>query len=71
MKMPKIIGCLTGLMCFCLLLVAGSAMAKGPQGVAMGSHNLSTSGGLNGSATEDEICVFCHTPHGGSTDGPL
>ena len=40
-------------------------------------HNLSTSG--TGSYKSDsasaggtsEICVFCHTPHGGNTDAPL
>ncbi|MDA3788887.1 MAG: hypothetical protein PF503_10390 [Desulfobacula sp.] len=35
-------------------------------------HNLSVTGpGINKAATEDEICIFCHVPHGGRTDIPF
>lgn len=58
---------------------------RGPAGVAAGLHNLSESGadpnfpffpwGAPGTSPyrtdEDQICVFCHTPHGGSLTGPL
>ncbi|PLX96037.1 MAG: hypothetical protein C0621_02525 [Desulfuromonas sp.] len=49
-----------------------SAMAKGVAGIANTMHNMSktTSSPYNAS-DEDEICIFCHTPHGGSLDGPL
>lgn len=54
-----------------IVLVVSPALAKGPQGVKNGSHNLSTSGVVAPSNNEDEICVFCHTPHGSAANGPL
>lgn len=63
-----------------LLLVSSPAWTKGPPGVTNGPHNLSTTGVLAGpfgaipspyASDEDEICVFCHTPHGGTLTGPL
>lgn len=60
-----------------LLLAAGVAYAKGPAKVANGVHNLSKTGIFpDGSSSwyatdESSICVFCHTPHGGTTTGPL
>lgn len=47
--------------------------ARGPQGVANTPHNLSTTTfePWYQSSNEDEICIFCHTPHGGSLNGPL
>ena len=54
-------------------LAWGGGVNSGPSKVSVGSHNLSTSGpspfGYN--TDEDQICVFCHTPHGGTLDGPL
>jgi putative hemolysin len=63
-------------MFFILLLFQASAVAvMGPQGVANTAHNLSSQDGgtldYYVSDNEDEICIFCHTPHGGSLDGPL
>lgn len=41
-------------------------------GVAATSHNLSTSGpGTYKSATETEVCKFCHTPHAAVANTPL
>lgn len=59
-----------------LLLPAPAALAvRGPQGVSKTVHNLSSDhGGLwdqYHSDNEDQVCIFCHTPHGGSLDGPL
>ncbi|AMV73357.1 putative extracellular tetraheme cytochrome c [Desulfuromonas sp. DDH964] len=58
-----------------LLLCSGLAFAKGTAGVANTWHNLSTTGPVAGMASyatnEDEVCIFCHTPHGGNTTGPL
>lgn len=35
-------------------------------------HNLSVSGtGDVRASTETEVCIFCHTPHGGSNQAPL
>lgn len=56
------------------LLSASLAFAvKGPADVAATPHNLSTNAPLwmLASPNEDEICIFCHTPHGGSLTGPL
>lgn len=47
-----------------LMLVASGAMAANITG---SSHDLSAlATGLDG-----ELCVFCHTPHGGGTQAPL
>lgn len=58
-----------------MLLPLTPALAKGPANVANTWHNLSTTGPVVGMASyatnEDEVCIFCHTPHGGNTTGPL
>lgn len=50
-----------------------SLAVRGPQNIANTPHNLSSSSPTlqYGSTNEEEICIFCHTPHGGSLDGPL
>jgi len=41
-------------------------------GVATTKHNLSLSGpGTLKAAAEDQICIFCHTPHNSAPSGPL
>lgn len=54
--------------------------ARGPSNIRNTVHNLSSihpKKGLNEineaylSSNEDEVCIFCHTPHGGSLTGPL
>ncbi len=56
-------------------LIAGSAAAGGLSGSIINTrHNLgSTGGGPNHAAAADtaEICIFCHTPHGGDTGAPV
>lgn len=55
-----------------LLFVATNLWALGPADVSVGVHNLGSTGTYQGKATnEDEICIFCHTPHGGTLTGPL
>jgi hypothetical protein len=61
-----------------LLLSPAAALAvRGPQGVSKTVHNLSTGDGVYNpfdpyvSDNEDQVCIFCHTPHGGSLAGPL
>lgn len=59
-----------------LAVVASSALAKGTPGVTNTIHNLSTSSPAYYfpayvSDNVSEVCVFCHTPHGGRTEGPL
>lgn len=62
---------------FSLILMVFSSLAwgKAPVGVSKGVHNLSSTGGdfwrQQYTSNVDEICVFCHTPHSGSLDGPL
>ncbi len=58
-----------------LLLVSSAWAVKGPQGIEYTPHNFSSTGDFlfaaYASFNEDEICVFCHTPHGGQVDSPL
>ena len=50
-----------------LLMAAAPAKAARIPDVVNTKHNLSVSGPGNVKATvEDEVCVFCHTPHGAS-----
>ena len=57
-----------------LALISGSAVA----GIANTKHNLSSTNALgtvngdtaNKTSNTDQICVFCHTPHGANTDAP-
>jgi hypothetical protein len=60
-----------------LLLVATNVWAVKTLDVSGTRHNLSsTSVNIPGgnyfmAVNEDEVCIFCHTPHGGSLSGPL
>jgi len=58
----------------------GGTLTERNEGIAATKHNLSVTAGrdtitgattLTGLTDYGEICVYCHTPHGGSTDGPL
>lgn len=50
------------------MVAAGSAVA----GIANTKHNLGSAGnGPNKVSDTGEICVFCHTPHGGDTGAPV
>ena len=61
------------------LSVPSIVFARGPQEIGYTLHNLSISGfnakkmlpSEYAANNEDRICVFCHTPHGGSLDAPL
>lgn len=50
-----------------MLLTAGMAMA----GIATTKHNLSSAGTSSIKGSIDQICVYCHTPHGGDVTIPL
>lgn len=66
-----------------IVMATSSAIAvKGPQAVVTTRHNLSTTsaqydqqwlapGNNYDSSDEDEVCIFCHTPHGGTLAAPL
>jgi predicted CXXCH cytochrome family protein len=51
-----------------LALVTAIATVAFPQSIVGSRHDLSTTGGIaNRSTNESQVCVFCHTPHQGST----
>lgn len=54
-----------------MLLAAATLMASPAFGVITGSkHDLaSTNAGNSFRGSSDELCVYCHTPHGGLTGG--
>src|SRR3954451_17667369 len=55
-----------------LLVLLLTHPASGIESVISSKHNLSVSGpGDIKSATETEICIFCHTPHRGTGETPL
>lgn len=64
-----------------ITIFAMVAWAKGPANVSNTIHNLSTTaptasatypfGSPYTSDNVTQVCVFCHTPHGGRLEGPL
>jgi len=61
-KMKKII-----VLVACMVLVATAAFA----GIATTKHNLSSASANTTRGDIAEICVYCHTPHGGDLTIPL
>lgn len=54
------------------LFFSTAAIAQNPNSIINSKHNLSVSSpGAIHSSTESDICIFCHTPHFASGDGPL
>lgn len=50
----------------------GTSHAAKTHNIKATPHNLSTTAPVPMYASDEpEICIFCHTPHGGSLDGPL
>ena len=76
MKLAKLFGRMrwgavsAGWMAAMLLMFSGPASA---QGIADTRHNLGSGAGPTRNTTTNtaEICVFCHTPHGGATTAPV
>jgi Doubled CXXCH motif (Paired_CXXCH_1) len=60
-----------GVVAALFLLLGGTAAAQ--TGIASTKHNLgsSSTAGNNSVSETAEVCVFCHTPHGGSTSAPV
>jgi hypothetical protein len=57
------------------VLVAGGLLLAGvsvqAQGVVGSQHDLTSGGsGQGGTTATDQVCVFCHTPHGADTTAP-
>ncbi len=50
----------------------GAASAAGPNSIVDTTHNLSASGpGRIHALGEEQVCIFCHTPHGARSEAPL
>ncbi len=55
-----------------LVAAAHGAPVQNANSIVNSKHNLSVSSpGRIHAATESDICIFCHTPHFASGDGPL
>jgi predicted CXXCH cytochrome family protein len=57
-----------------LVVLAAGSLVFGQADIADTPHNLSTTGTnqiTDKSTNEDQICVFCHTPHEAAPDVPL
>lgn len=53
-------------------LASQNAMAENPNSIIFSKHNLSVSSpGSIHAVAESDICIFCHTPHSATSDGPL
>lgn len=54
-----------------LLLAGGTITAWA--GVVGSAHDLTAAGGAQGGGTNvtDQVCIFCHTPHGSDTAAPV
>ena len=63
---------ITAILVLACTLVGGDLFAGRESKISATKHNLSSTGpGTTKSTTEDQICVFCHTPHGADTSkGP-
>jgi len=75
-KTKILLSLLAGVTLLASALPSGVA-AKGTSDIASTVHNFSSTA-IDGygspsqfRSNQDEICVFCHTPHGGSLTGPL
>ncbi|UCE30214.1 MAG: hypothetical protein JSW68_08915 [Burkholderiales bacterium] len=61
----------TAVGCALFAFVALGPSTAQAQGIASTKHNLGSTGtGENKSSSTDEVCVFCHTPHGADTTDP-
>jgi predicted CXXCH cytochrome family protein len=55
-----------------MLLASAAHAQSGPTSVVNSPHNLSVSGtGTIKSSTQQEVCIFCHTPHNSAPVQPL
>ena len=56
-----------------LIVLAGAGTAAAQSTIQFGPHDFSTGSALTNkdASINGQTCVFCHTPHGGSTSAPL
>jgi predicted CXXCH cytochrome family protein len=55
-----------------ILFLSVLPLKVGSQSIATSKHNLSAHGpGTIKAVSENEVCIFCHTPHNARTTGPL
>jgi len=57
---------LTWLFAGALVFSASSAMAQ----IAGSQHDMTSANSQNVTGTNDQVCVYCHTPHGADTSEP-
>lgn len=66
--MKRILGLLAG----CVWMISPQLSLAIPEDVSWTKHNLSVTGpGSIVATSEEEVCVFCHTPHDASPQVPL
>jgi len=71
LRLPTFIpAILTGALCVAALLQSGAAFAEPFSDIANTKHNLSVTGPGEVRSNEDQICVFCHTPHAANEQAP-
>ena len=60
------------LLCAGLVASGFAAFAQNPNSIVFSKHNLAISSpGSVHATTESDVCIFCHTPHNATGDGPL
>lgn len=75
--MPSYVACvhlslISVLSLACVFVFTERALAQQSRSIVMSKHNLSASGpGAIRASSEQEICIFCHTPHNSSPITPL
>ncbi len=64
---------LLGLVCLLGILLCANFSHAAGESISTTRHNLSVGGQPGGikAATENQVCIFCHTPHNGLSEAPL
>ncbi|MBO8125681.1 MAG: hypothetical protein H0Z38_00405 [Firmicutes bacterium] len=53
---------------FAVIIIFGLNLAASAASIVGSKHDLSSTTGIT---NESQVCIFCHTPHGASKQGPL
>lgn len=70
--MKKLLSLVSGGLATAILIAGGLVSPSVLAGIATTKHNLSSTGtGPNKFGGTDEVCVFCHTPHGSDTSAAV
>lgn len=61
-----------GMRVLTIVTISASCWSYSIAGVVGSKHDLTTGGaGQTGTNVTDEVCVFCHTPHGSNANAPV